>query len=144
MTDGAAIATIKITDDYPSPRALTGRGLFLFIVDKFVTISYFVAMGTTNACGPTRPKHHEETPPMELIKITGATFAVAAFIFFAPLLGVVIGAFSGWVVGLFFEQTVMGFLARLGFDAQGFAMWQIGASLGFIGSFFRAVKTGSN
>ena len=47
------------------------------------------------------------------------------------------GAFAGWAVGLFFADTVLGFLSRLGVDVNGLAMWEIGASLGFIGGFLR-------
>lgn len=70
-----------------------------------------------------------------------ALAAIAAMIFFAPLIGVLFGAFTGWVVGLFFTETIIGFFARAGFDVAGFAVWQIGAALGFIGAFFKATHT---
>jgi len=66
------------------------------------------------------------------------TVLVTAAPFLLPLVGVLFGAFAGLVVGLFFEQTIIGFLTRLGIDMTGFAMWQIGASLGFLGAFFRS------
>ncbi len=45
------------------------------------------------------------------------------------------GAVSGWFIGLFFEETILGILSSLGIS--GFSMWQIGAFLGFVGGFFR-------
>jgi hypothetical protein len=67
--------------------------------------------------------------------------AVAATAFLAPLLGVLFGAFSGLIVGLFFEQTIVDFMTRIGFDMAGFAVWQLGAALGFVGAFFRCTQT---
>ena len=63
-------------------------------------------------------------------------FLVALFMFFGCILGTLLGAFAGWVVGLFFGETILSFFAALGIT--GFKMWQIGASLGFIGGFFRS------
>lgn len=77
-------------------------------------------------------------------KVLAALAAVFAFTFFAPVIGVLFGAFSGWVVGIFFHDTIIGFLTRAGFDVTGFALWQIGASLGFIGSFFRGATTSTS
>jgi hypothetical protein len=57
--------------------------------------------------------------------------------FVAPLCGVLIGAFMGWVVGLFFGDTILSFLARVGVDTAGLAVWQVGAAMGFLGSFLR-------
>ena len=50
-----------------------------------------------------------------------------------------LGAFSGWFVGLFFEETILGILSSLG--VSGFSMWQIGAFLGFVGGFFRMTNS---
>lgn len=61
--------------------------------------------------------------------------------FAAPLLGVGFGGFAGWVVGLFFEDTIMTFLHAFGVDTIGLSTWQVGASLGFIGSFFRPITS---
>lgn len=71
----------------------------------------------------------------------GAAALLAAVIVLFPILGVLIGALSGWVVGWFFEETILGFLAALG--VTGFKMWQVGASLGFLGSFFKSVNYNS-
>ena len=44
------------------------------------------------------------------------------------------GALFGWIIGWFIGSTVLEILAQLGIT--GFSMWQIGAFLGFVGSFF--------
>lgn len=75
-------------------------------------------------------------------KVVAAVVMGAALIFIAPLVGTLVGAFTGWTVGLFFTETIFGFLTRLGFDAAGFSMWQIGAAMGFFGGFLR-VRTHS-
>lgn len=74
----------------------------------------------------------------DLAKVVGGAVFVASFIFLVPVLGVLFGAFAGWVVGLFFAETILGFLSRIGMDTAGFAMWQVGAALGFLGAFFKA------
>ena len=52
------------------------------------------------------------------------------------LLSTIVGAFVGWLVGLFFGETILGIFACLG--VTGFKMWQIGAFLGFVSGFFRS------
>ena len=79
---------------------------------------------------------------MKALAILGGTVAVIALLLVLPLLGALGGAFSGWVVGWFFSETILGFLAALGI--KGLAMWQIGMSLGFIGGFFKAMQTNNN
>ena len=32
-------------------------------------------------------------------------------------------------------------MTRIGFDMAGFAVWQLGAALGFVGAFFRSSQT---
>ena len=56
----------------------------------------------------------------------------------AVILGTLFGALSGVIVGLFFEQTVLNTLAAFGVNTAGVAMWEVGATLGFVGSFFRS------
>lgn len=56
-------------------------------------------------------------------------------IFLSPLLGIIIGAFAGWVVGLFFPDTLALLAQMLHIEA---APWQLGAIFGFIGGFFRS------
>lgn len=59
-------------------------------------------------------------------------------VFIMMVVSTLIGLITGWLVGLFFGDTILTFLACLGI--KGLKMWQIGASLGFIGSFFRNVS----
>ena len=75
------------------------------------------------------------------LKVLGGVFALILLIFFAPLLGVLIGAFSGWVVGLFFTDLIIGMLGRFHVDVAGLAVWHLGAFLGFVGSFFKTYST---
>lgn len=71
------------------------------------------------------------------LKVLGGTFAVLILLFLAPLLGVLGGAFGGWVVGIFFTDLIIGTLARFGVDTAGLAVWHLGAFLGFVGGFFK-------
>lgn len=64
--------------------------------------------------------------------------SAVAIVFVLPLLGVLGGAFSGWVVGLIFDDTIHATLAAFGVKADQVSTWQIGATLGFVGAFFRA------
>ncbi len=54
-----------------------------------------------------------------------------------PLIGTISGAFSGWVVGWFFSETLLPFFAAFGLKDP--VMWQIGMGLGFIGGFFARI-----
>ena len=66
-----------------------------------------------------------------------AAIFVTALLFALVLLATLGGAFAGWVAGLFFEETILGTLRRAGMDTHGLSMWQLGATLGFVGGFFR-------
>lgn len=74
--------------------------------------------------------------------IAGAlgAIAVVALLFFVVVLGTAMGAVAGFIVGLFFEETILGTLARFGVNTAGLAMWQLGATLAFVGSFFKATQ----
>lgn len=78
---------------------------------------------------------------MKALAVLGGLALVAGLMFLAPLLGALGGAFSGWVVGWFFTETITTFVAALGI--KGLAMWQIGMGLGFVGGFFKSVQTNS-
>lgn len=79
--------------------------------------------------------------------LTGAAMAVGLvlLIIFTVILGTLFGGIAGWIVGLFFTDTIMGTLNRFGVDTMGMTMWQLGATLGFISGFFKAshVKAGN-
>lgn len=54
------------------------------------------------------------------------------------------GGVAGWIVGLFFTDTIMQTLNRVGVDTMGMTMWQLGATLGFISGFFKSTKVQKN
>jgi hypothetical protein len=64
----------------------------------------------------------------------GLIFLAIILIFLSPLIGIIVGAFAGWVVGLFFPDTLGLISQMLHIEA---APWQLGAIFGFIGGFFR-------
>lgn len=72
------------------------------------------------------------------MKVILAFISFAALIFFSPLIGVLFGAFSGWIVGLFFGPTILEFVQAFFPSAATLEPWQVGAGLGFIGGFFRS------
>lgn len=55
------------------------------------------------------------------------------------ILGPLVGALSGLIVGIFFSTPILNVLSAMGVD--GVTMWQLGAFLGFVGGFFKAVVT---
>ena len=75
------------------------------------------------------------------MKILGGLAAVAVLAFIACIISTAMGAAVGWAVGLVFHDTIFDFLSRIGIDVSGLHMWQVGGSLGFIGSFFRSNQT---
>lgn len=79
----------------------------------------------------------------KLLISLGAIFFVALVIFGAVLVGTLGGAFTGWVVGMFFGDTILMFAHRL-FGFYDFEMWQFGAFLGFVSAFFRSHLSGSS
>jgi len=77
-------------------------------------------------------------------KLLAGLFGIilAAAIFFGMALVLpIVGAFSGWVVGMFFGDTIYAVLNAFGVNTQNVEIWQIGLTLAFIGSFFKAVQT---
>ena len=68
--------------------------------------------------------------------------AMAVLIFAAPLWGVFLGAFCGWIVGYVFDETFA--MWRVYFGLQQFVPWQIGAMLGFVGGFLKAPQTNNS
>ena len=72
--------------------------------------------------------------------IAGALMALGfvLLVIVAVILGTFFGGVAGWIVGLFFTDTIMQTLSRIGVDTMGMTMWQLGATLGFISGFFKA------
>ena len=61
----------------------------------------------------------------------------AVFLFVGVLLGTTMGAFAGWVVGGVFAETMKILIVDLLRLPPSVEPWQVGAMLGFIGTFFR-------
>lgn len=74
--------------------------------------------------------------------LAGASMALGlvAVVFILIILGTLSGGIAGWIVGLFFTDTIMNTLNRIGVDTMGMTMWQLGATLGFISGFFKATS----
>lgn len=72
-------------------------------------------------------------------KIVGGLFLGICGVFFFVILGTLMGALSGWVVGLFFSDTILGILAQFGI--HNITMTQFGAFMGFIGGFLKTKVT---
>lgn len=67
-----------------------------------------------------------------------AILLIVALFFFVPMLGAVFGALAGWIVGLFFSETILGILTQMGIETS---MWEFGCFLGFVGGFFKTSIT---
>jgi hypothetical protein len=65
--------------------------------------------------------------------LTIGTTALVIMIILGPL----VGALSGLIVGIFFSTPILNVLSAMGIE--GVSMWQLGAFLGFVGGFFKAV-----
>ena len=78
--------------------------------------------------------------------IAGAfmTCGLVMLIILMVILGTFFGGVAGWIVGLFFTDTIMQTLNRIGVDTMGMTMWQLGATLGFVSGFFKSTKVQKN
>lgn len=72
-----------------------------------------------------------------------AAILVVVAVFFITILTTLFGAIAGWIVGLVFTDTILGTLSRFGVDIVDLTMWQLGATLGFVGGFFKTAKVRS-
>lgn len=81
---------------------------------------------------------------MTVTKGLGIILGIALIFFLGTILGTLVGYVIGWVISIspLAWHVEQGF-AVFGLDAQG-AIPQIGAMLGFVGGFFKAVKYGDN
>lgn len=75
----------------------------------------------------------------KLATVLGGIALTIGGIFFFVVLGTLMGAFSGWVVGLFFWDTFRAILSQLGI--RNIEMWQFGAFMGFVGGFLKTKVT---
>ena len=73
-------------------------------------------------------------------KISGGCFIAIMALFFFVILGTLIGGFSGWVVGGLFPYVTDTLRELAGVSLTDF---ELGATLGFFGGFFRGVSTSS-
>lgn len=71
------------------------------------------------------------------MKIYMLILAAIAGLFFQGVLGVLGGGISGWIVGLFFGDIFLGIFKQIGIENV--TMFQMGAFLGFIASFFKPI-----
>lgn len=72
----------------------------------------------------------------------GAAIGIVIGLFFLlPIISVLFGFFAGWVVSLFFNDTVHGVITGIVPGLKDFSLAQIGAGLGFLGSFFRSTAS---
>jgi hypothetical protein len=74
----------------------------------------------------------------DVLTVIGAIVFLAMVFFLAPLIGVVFGAFSGWVVSIFAPNWVTTGLGLLGFQVRPDQLVELGAALGFVGGFFKS------
>lgn len=65
--------------------------------------------------------------------------AVASLLY--PIVCVCFGALSGWAVGLTFGDAIRATLGAYGLNPP-VTFWEMGATLGFIGGYFKSVHAG--
>jgi len=75
-----------------------------------------------------------------MTKLLFGILAAGFFFVLFTVFGTLMGALSGWVVGLFFGETILTFFSYIFGASHGFQMWQIGASLGFMSGFLKKPK----
>jgi hypothetical protein len=74
-------------------------------------------------------------------KIFTASILVFFITFIHPIVTTFFGALGAWTIGIFFEDTIRETLGALGLNVP-VTMWQMGATLGFLGGFFKSINTG--
>ena len=75
----------------------------------------------------------------DFTKFIGGAVLTIGGIFLFVIFGTLMGAIAGWVVGLFFGDTILGILQQL--DITDISMWQYGAFMGFVGGFLKTKTT---
>lgn len=69
----------------------------------------------------------------------GVIFISISAIFFFTIFAAFSGALSGWIIGLVFGNDILAVLGCLGI--KGVTMWQIGATVGWLGGFLKTNVT---
>jgi len=65
-----------------------------------------------------------------------AAALVGVLLFISAIMGTVFGSIGGYFVGWLFDETSIKALTFFGIET--FEMWEVGAILGFFGSFFKS------
>lgn len=82
---------------------------------------------------------------MQVLAIVGAASTLLAIIFVFPLLAAILGAFSGWLLGLTpMGGWVVSGLGLVGLHLDAGQLWLLGAALAFVSGFFRAGVSANN
>ncbi len=76
----------------------------------------------------------------DFARIIGATLFISATLLVLAPLNALLGAFAGWSVSLFFGDSILNTLRSVGLPTD-VSMWQLGAAMGFVGSFLRTSVT---
>ncbi len=72
------------------------------------------------------------------IKIIGGSVLVIGSLFLIIILSTLMGGIAGWAVGMVFTETISELKQFMGVSVTDF---ELGAALGFVGSFFRTAAT---
>ncbi len=76
-----------------------------------------------------------------MLKVVGAVTIGAVILFVSPIIGVLVGAFVGWVVSICAPVWVPTGLGYLGINVAETQLVALGAALGFVSAFFRSAKS---
>lgn len=72
-----------------------------------------------------------------------ALSVVILTLFFAPLIGVLLGTFAGWVVSLFCNDWVHQIISGIFPSLANYSLAQIGGGLGFLSAFIKPSASSS-
>lgn len=73
------------------------------------------------------------------IKVFGGAVLAVGGIAMLVIFGTLFGSIAGWIVGMFFGDTILGIASQLGI--KNVTMWQLGGFLGFVGGFLKTKVT---
>ncbi len=74
-----------------------------------------------------------------MAKAFGAIMLAMMGIAFFVIFGTLLGGVAGWIVGMFFGETILGIASQIGI--KNVTMFQFGAFLGFVGGFLKTKVT---